>query len=90
MTFRIPTVLLVGVPIILIVLLGSFLMSYAVFEWRHDDGASDGGLTLESLDERIDGLDGSLNNLDGRVDSVSSRGSVTVSIAPSDPARRRA
>lgn len=66
MTIRIPLRALLFVLYTAAVLGGAFGISYAVFEWREDGGESDGSLTLESLDARID-------NVDGRVDSVSSR-----------------
>lgn len=63
MTIRIPLRLVLFILYTAAVLGGAFGISYAVFEWREDDGGSDSGLTLESLDARID-------DLDGRIDSV--------------------
>ena len=71
MTIRIPVKFLLFILYTAAVLAGAFGISYAVFEWRDDD--ADSSVTIEQLDERLDGLDGSVKGLRSRIDSVSSR-----------------
>lgn len=66
MTLHIPVKFMLFVLYTCALLGGAFGISYAVFEWRDDGGGSDSGLTLESLEARID-------KVDGRVDSVTNR-----------------
>jgi len=66
MTILIPLRALLFILYTAAILGGAFGISYAVFEWREDDGGSASDTTLESLDERI-------VKLDGRIDTVSSR-----------------
>jgi hypothetical protein len=79
MTIRIPFRALLVVLYTAAILAGAFGISYAVFEWRDDDDGPDSGPilqatdspTLETINERLDGLDGSVKNLQGRVDVLS-------------------
>lgn len=74
MTIHIPVKFLLFVLYTAAVLGGAFGISYAVFEWRHDDeaAASDSGLTFESLDGRIDTLDSRVDGVKRAVDATSS------------------
>ena len=71
MTIRIPAQFIAFVVYTVALLGGAFGISYAVFEWRDDEVESDGTITLESLDNRIDRLDGQITSLSSRVGNVS-------------------
>lgn len=73
MTIRIPLRVLLFVLYTGAILGGAFGISYAVFEWRDDDADSDGALTLESLDKRIDALG-------DRIDSVRTAAGAATSV----------
>ena len=85
MTIRIPIQFLAFMVYTVGVLVLAGVISYFVFEWRDDDGASVSvnGITLESLDERIDKLDGRISGVSSRVSSLDSKVG-TVSFGSSD------
>ncbi len=59
MTIQIPVKFLLFVLYTAAILGGAFGISYAVFEWRDEGERPDGGITLQSLDSRIDSLSSS-------------------------------
>ena len=71
MTIRIPIRFLLVVLYTGAILGGAFGISYAVFEWRDEGGESDGRVTLESLENRIDSLNTRVNSLGGGSAGVS-------------------
>ncbi len=82
MTIRIPVQFLLFMLYTVAVLAGAFGISYAVFEWRDGDGASDSDITIESLYGRIDDLNSQVRSLEGQVGSLTNRiGSLS---SPSD------
>ncbi len=59
MTIQIPVRFLLFVLYTAAILGGAVGISYAVFEWRDEGEGPDGGITLQSLDSRIDSLSSS-------------------------------